>query len=296
MILPLVERSDIYNSWQTAVGGFTSLVGTSTTTVANTLPTDATATAMAFLQCPSDPPDNPNGALAYVVNRGRNGVDNNPAVGVCFNLYENGTTTANSKVNLDYIGAHDGSSNTLLLSETLMTATGRIGRTNSATTPSIRPYLYIDQTVSSSLSVANTTTTPTTFYSRPFPKWYSPYKYESDTSTYTLQQAASLTEIDLGFEWSSLGFGVYSGTTSAAGGFNARSGATIADQIGSRHGGLTIVAFCDGHVSRLNDSLSVDVFRQIMTPYGEGYTTRDSGDKTKVTNDGPNAILNDNSL
>jgi prepilin-type N-terminal cleavage/methylation domain-containing protein/prepilin-type processing-associated H-X9-DG protein len=50
--------------------------------------------------------------------------------------------------------------------------------------------------------------------------------------------------------------------------------AKVTDKIISRHGGGTVVAFCDGHVSFLADSISCStaapVFQHLMTPWGAG--------------------------
>ncbi len=60
-------------------------------------------------------------------------------------------------------------------------------------------------------------------------------------------------ELDLGFEW---GFSTVAGYT-----------AKVTDKIRSRHAGGTVVSFCDGHQQFLSDSVSVDVFKQLMTPW-----------------------------
>jgi hypothetical protein len=58
-------------------------------------------------------------------------------------------------------------------------------------------------------------------------------------------------ELVLAFEW---------------GGMGSRPNAKVSDQISSRHGGIIISAYCDGHVTQLNEQLDINVFRQIMCP------------------------------
>ncbi len=66
------------------------------------------------------------------------------------------------------------------------------------------------------------------------------------------------SELTLGFEWGGLSL--------------PRSGANLAkvsDQINSRHGGIIIAAYCDGHTASLRGDMDVNVFRHLMTPYGK---------------------------
>jgi hypothetical protein len=248
---------------------------------------DATGSALAnpllpILQCPSDPAVGNNAALSYVVNRGRNGVDNNPAVGVCFNQWAGGVP-----VSLDYISAHDGSTTTLLLSESLIShppgyyIIGRDAATALAPVPNARPY-----------------------YFRTYPYWNSPsLAYYDNTSlisptpgdllTSSSDVMAALCEVDLGFEWGSLQYDyTATGTPTVTGNTNHIGiGAKLGNQIESRHAGIIISAFCDGHVSPLKEGMDLDTFKQLMTPWGLGYTTFDASGNP--TNDGPVAVLDE---
>jgi len=151
-LLPFLGRQDFYNQCQNSVGTSTSAL------VPNA---NVPVTPLSVLVCPSDPPADRTGAnLAYVVNRGRNNWDSNPAVGVCFNLsclntggtlasalgtattYAGGTTLAPSQVGLDYLNTHDGATNTLLVSESLMTVDPTLASNGTA---SVTPYLYLRQ-------------------------------------------------------------------------------------------------------------------------------------------------------
>jgi len=44
----------------------------------------------------------------------------------------------------------------------------------------------------------------------------------------------------------------------------------VTDKIISRHGGGCVVSFCDGHGTFLRDDVAVDVYKQLMTPWGMG--------------------------
>ena len=93
------------------------------------------------LACPSDPPDTAGPGqpiLSYVVNRGRNGWNFDPSVGVCFDQcvqYEYSTGNLQpsavqppAKVGIDYLTSHDGSATTLLVAESLLTPNAYVGQ------------------------------------------------------------------------------------------------------------------------------------------------------------------------
>ena len=122
-ILPNIERKDIYD-YLMAQGSIPN-----------------TGNYIRILTCPSDPPSNTTGTgnntwLAYVCNRGINGGcikrasfpnAESQAVGVCLNQsgYQGiiGDTTKAVpivRVSQDYISGHDGTSTTLLLSESVL--------------------------------------------------------------------------------------------------------------------------------------------------------------------------------
>ncbi len=268
MILPLLERNDLYNNWESLTAGGAG-IGPSKTSppAAQTLSFGNYVLSLGVLQCPSDPPDAGGPALSYVVNRGRNGVDNDLRLGVCFNLYTNrqglaatGDTNVPAKMSADYISAHDGTTNTLLLSESLQTPTAYQGLTNPAqSAPARPPYLWMEEYVTQGLgmvspqvtSLDSTLGTPTLYHYRPYPKWNSPCP--DDYGTADLGGNAAHSELDLAFEWGSL---------------NITGISNVNGQINSRHGGIFVSAFCDGHVSPIREGISLDVFKQLMTPNG----------------------------
>jgi len=101
-ILPYIELQEVYDAWSGEVGA-----GQVKRKV-----------RMSLLTCPSNPPDPLDGSpLGYIPNRGRYGRDDSPAEGVCLNH----AISSPTYVSLGYISSHDGSSATLLLSESLST-------------------------------------------------------------------------------------------------------------------------------------------------------------------------------
>ncbi len=126
-ILPDIEHKDMYELLQSA----------------STASSAQQYISISLLTCPSDPPESTsfvNGdvysctSMAYVCNRGRNattGVTDNKAQGVCMNQYgyEGNAVAANKlsaivRVGQDYIGSKDGTTNTLLLAESLLVNPG----------------------------------------------------------------------------------------------------------------------------------------------------------------------------
>ena len=173
-LLPYLDRRDLYDNLQN--------VFTAAATRNAILP----VYSLAVLLCPSDPAASTGPGTAwnaYVVNRGRNGWDTSPAVGVCFDQ-----TVANaSKVGMDYISTHDGASTTLLLSESPQNPVGGVVNT----LPSTTPYLCVYKAAAE----GGAPSTGTAYYYRPYPTWVNtrPSSVTTDTD-----------ELDLGFEWGSL--------------------------------------------------------------------------------------------
>jgi prepilin-type N-terminal cleavage/methylation domain-containing protein/prepilin-type processing-associated H-X9-DG protein len=179
-ILPEIEHRDLYDAITalTIAGGTISMPNYSNP-----------FNSIRILTCPDDEPPMDsiplpvaggggtlynNTWLSYVCNRGRNYDPNNTGnndkrqAGVCPDAFTTGT-----KVTLDYISSHDGTTNTLLLSESVMV--------NST----IAPMLCYDRSGGSS-----TVVTPTNDPSDR-PLWFT-----FRTAVGTLTQ-----EVELGFEW-----------------------------------------------------------------------------------------------
>jgi prepilin-type N-terminal cleavage/methylation domain-containing protein/prepilin-type processing-associated H-X9-DG protein len=241
MAMPFMGYNPIYFEFQR----LRSAGINTTTTAEKTIP---------ILTCPSDPPETgANIASAYVLNRGWNQVDTIRSLGVCFNLTGDTTTGCSVngesntvKLNLDYITSHDGATTTLLLSESLMTPPEFEGD-NSKNTATSAPYLRLYEDGSK-----------TKYYYRPYSKWiYANWDWAAGTPP---QKYAP--ELSLAFDRSSL---YYLGVQSLL--------PKITDQVNSRHGGLVIVSYCDGHQSQLNESMDLNAFKHIITPNDAGVSS-----------------------
>jgi prepilin-type processing-associated H-X9-DG protein/prepilin-type N-terminal cleavage/methylation domain-containing protein len=240
MLLPYLERKDLYDIWATGVNN-TFPVGSATDTQIQTDPNASAYKLLRIAVCPSDPTTSTGDhstPSSYVCNRGVNSVDS-PALGVCLNQY---SSASGNRVSLDYISSHDGSATTLLMAESLLTETAR----TSANPPASKPYLYLP--VRKAASDGTVSAGSTVYYDRPSSLWTS--------SAYGGVDADNLAELNLGFEW-----GTFSTDPS------------VGEKILSRHNGTVNVAFCDGHQTSLSDNVDVDVFRQLMTPYSKNAPT-----------------------
>ena len=98
------------------------------------------------------------------------------------------------------------------------------------TLPYSPPYLYLQSSAD-------------TYYYRPRSNW---------TSSAWVAGSENQAELNLGFDW-----GIFSSNT-----------APITEKALSRHSGSFNVAFCDGHLTSLSDTVNLQVFRQLMTPWG----------------------------
>ena len=209
--------------------------------------------SLGIMVCPSDPPATQGAGtvwLSYVVNRGRNATDDNPAVGVCTNHIPynsshpfSSTATSPAKVGVDYLTSHDGASTTLLLSDSLQTSENNEGAT-AKTLASSFPYLKLYDATGGDF-----------YYYRPYSKWTSSSAWEDKI----------MAELSYGFEWGGL---ATARPDSAA--------PKITDQICSRHPGLIVVTFCDGHQATIQESMDLGTFKHLMTPYGAAYTGADA--------------------
>ena len=230
-----MEHRDIFDQYQSALAVI--LPGGNAQVAIDQIKT----LSLPGMVCPSDPPDNAGPNLAYVVNRGRNGVNTNPALGVCFDLSRAG----DSPVSINYINSHDGTSTTLLASESILTPAGY---TSGGPVPS-SPRLQLVAPNGS-----------TVHYFRPASLWLDTANTTTlawKTGNSTLDDATdcdSRAELSLGFEWSAFSI-------------NAASGlAQVTQVINSRHGGLMMSSFCDGHQQPIREDIDLNVFKHIMTP------------------------------
>jgi prepilin-type N-terminal cleavage/methylation domain-containing protein len=120
-LFPHLERNDLWERWRAGEGGIDpNFDGQRESSQPDVF------VYLKLLVCPSDPPLQMSAGstpLAYIVNCGRLGDDDpttfvdSPANGVFHNQSSRGTGL---KVSLDYLSMNDGSTNTLMLSETVI--------------------------------------------------------------------------------------------------------------------------------------------------------------------------------
>jgi prepilin-type N-terminal cleavage/methylation domain-containing protein/prepilin-type processing-associated H-X9-DG protein len=245
-ILPFIEHKDIYDMVQSLVQGSSS-----------GFQGNIAFPYVKILTCPSDPPTvaigQNNTWLAYVCNRGVNQgstyvmgtqgtnttavsvLGDSPATGVCLNQTGRAQSNFNVRVapvcvGLDYVSSHDGSSTTLLLAESLLTSPAR----------NMGGLYYTRDGQSASPQTANR------------PLWLN------NIYTNLGQVSGDLSmEVDVGFEWGTFNI-------------SATSSAVLTDKIVSNHSGGNNVSFCDGHQQFLLNSIDIETFVHIMTPYDRG--------------------------
>lgn len=243
-LLPQLERNDLAELWEDYLAGSERLV------------------YLNFLVCPSDPADQTNNSthLAYAVNCGVNGVfndsagtrqaldkrwDGSAAVAIADNLaYEKRAhgvffnrqpdsgipSSARLVMSLDYLSQHDGSGNTILLSENIQ-ATDYVPRDSSG---NIR---YITQgdvgIVWDGHTYPYSTTTP-----------YPDCQIQEPATTGPL-----VGKINVGRDDTPTDANLHK---------YARPS--------SRHPGGVVMSFCDGHQQFVADTIDYHVFRHLMTP------------------------------
>ncbi|MDD4266943.1 MAG: DUF1559 domain-containing protein [Thermoguttaceae bacterium] len=185
--------------------------------------------------CPSDPGKTTHAPLSYVVNTGipdGSSQVENRGMGIFFN-HQCWVTGPKQTVSIDYINLQDGTSNTLLLSENVQ-ATRYIPTSNEIT---LQPGEYV----------------PMTKHAR-----------------------RMIQEVDVGMVWD----GATDGSANPAIPSLAINAAMDEPQDldkpqakyarpSSRHPGIVVAAFADGHVQLLSEDTDYQTFRHLMTPSGE---------------------------
>jgi prepilin-type N-terminal cleavage/methylation domain-containing protein/prepilin-type processing-associated H-X9-DG protein len=260
-ILPFIERRDVFDSLSMALATVTT--GANGGMTANIAMPAGTLVYSRVLTCPDDDPqlnsipiptsngvpDYNNSWTSYVCNRGLNFnplIGEQRCAGVCPCAYSGNTSSGPSipaiaKVSLDYITSHDGSTNTLLLSESVMS------------NPNTPPRLLYDR--SSANSAAGSASVPST--DRPL--WLNTYGVSSEPLH---------MEVEMGFEW-----GTFAGSATTG------TAPRMTDKILSSHpGGGVNVIFCDGHQQFLQSSMDLNTFIHLMTPYD--HDCRDNNNTT----------------
>ena len=234
-LFPYLERRDLYGVWADGVvytdnnTYYPYDILATTPTGGNLFAVQSAYKFIGIAVCPSDPATS-------------NAAGDTPLSYVCnrgvygidnpaLGVCMNQTALTPVRVSIDYISAHDGASTTLLLAESLLTIPGA---QRSATAPlSVAPeppFLYLREQSSTDV-----------YLDRPRSLW--------------IASGDALAQFNLGFDWALFE--------------NILTPASVTQKATSRHSGTFNVAFCDGHLTSLSDSLNIDVFRQLMTPWGK---------------------------
>jgi prepilin-type N-terminal cleavage/methylation domain-containing protein/prepilin-type processing-associated H-X9-DG protein len=227
MLLPNLERSDLYRTWEQAVLA---------------TPRPITAPSISLLECPTSPPDNqgaPN--LAYAANAGttaRNGQNQIKSDGVMLDAA--GTTFYNAaRNNLDVVSSGDGTSNTLLFAE-------KCGKL----VPQSRWDLVAG--VSGNTGASGVA--------------YSGDSYATTTTSGTLSGVwqTTVTSDDLpmfGIKAPASGISKVLNNTAPP----TATDPSYSAFPSSNHPTGVMVVFCDGHTMFLSDSLATHVYAQLVT-------------------------------
>jgi len=237
----LVSDGPVYPSWPVVILPFMERTDIVT---AWSLKTTAQLAAQAqpsieIFSCPSGPAENSTTpTLAYVGNGGT-GSTNATAGNTNGNKYDGvmlDTGTSVGRIAMSDVSGADGSSTTVLLSERCGTPTG--GATLAMGTWDVRfPSPLVAPMAVGKFDMATNTTAP---------------------ASYTAAGAASSTFVPA--------FGL---TQTAASSKVVNSGAVAApgmlSQPSSNHPGGVVTSFCDGHTIFLKDSISNDVYAQILS-------------------------------
>jgi prepilin-type N-terminal cleavage/methylation domain-containing protein len=200
IILPFMERSDVFSVWST---------GTITAQA---------APYIAFFSCPTSPPEIlTQPILAYAGNCG-SATNANKFDGV---MLDTGTSTG--RIGLDDVRAADGSSTTLLLSE-------KCGSPTNAATSFYQGFWDVRGMAATSFSFANGPASYTTGATSPVP-----------------------------------GFGIVGTPPTKIVNNGSVAAPGMQSQPSSNHPGGAVVAFCDGRTGFLKDSITKEVYAQVLS-------------------------------
>lgn len=241
-VLPLLERNDLAALWDdyNTTGAF----------VAN----DPRYAYLNFLACPSDPAEQTNSGsphLAYAVNCGINGK----------HTYTSGTSTVTVSVDKTPGGAALPTPD-YAAEETRAHGVFFNHQPDSTIPASGRPVVsldYLSQKDGSSNTIMLSENIQAT--------WYAPYN--SDNKPRYISQG------DVGIVWDANGSGVcqIKDGTDVVGKINAGRDKSVTltnlylyARPSSRHPGVVVMSFCDGHQQVVAETIDYHVYRHLMTP------------------------------
>jgi len=162
------------------------------------------------------------------------------------------------QVGLDYINQHDGSSTTLLLAESLL----------ANPTAGSGSQVFVPRADASGNSLAKWTTPTalaTTTGTDPGTTNANALLVAQTSAGYSTSTPPNLMEAAVGFEWSQWS-----------------ASPKLTDKILSRHPGGVNVSFCDGHQQFIAESVDVNTFKLLMTPYGNAIPGASTGTMSTI--------------
>jgi prepilin-type processing-associated H-X9-DG protein len=239
---------------------------------------------LGFTMCPSDPRPNRTGpALAYVVNSGlpltdpvvsnldasSNFTAANDSTAIAAGVFHNLARSPGRTTSLDYVSTHDGSQNTVMLSENAQATEwvnpNYVGRTPWQAENSIVWWRGAGQGTTTGYLPTNSGT---------IGAWQGINAWRDATALIPSTTITSIPAGDVDPSYNATPELVQTGWITSAG----LTGATDAtDYLGyarpsSRHPGGVMMTFCDGHTQFLSDTTDYGVYRHIMTPYGRPFS------------------------
>jgi prepilin-type N-terminal cleavage/methylation domain-containing protein/prepilin-type processing-associated H-X9-DG protein len=238
---------------------------------------------LGFTMCPSDPrPDRTGPVLAYVVNSGLPLTDPliaafdsskaptsaNDSTAIAAGVFHNQAWSPGRTTSLDYVSTHDGSQNTVLLSENAQAThwanPNAIGRTPWQAEDSIVWWRDVNQGNAAGYLPTNYTT---------IGAWQGINAWRDAT---VLIPGTSITSIpygDVDPAYNAVPELVLNGWISTLPtGAKDETDLLCYARPASRHPGGVMTTFCDGHTQFLSDSTDIGVYRHIMTPYGRPFS------------------------
>jgi prepilin-type N-terminal cleavage/methylation domain-containing protein/prepilin-type processing-associated H-X9-DG protein len=246
-LFPYIERADLDADWGPNGSGFQN----------------KTVVGIRIAVCPSDPRQTAGGApaLAYAVNSGlpETDVDPNgaPYNSVAAGLFHNLHRFPNRAVGNDYVSTHDGSENTVMLTENCQATQWAFPGGDTSLTP-----WQAETTVVWWRTFVNNNFNPTTFV--------PPSPYDGKIGINAARDDVGV--IPPGDIPPAL---TYPPTNNPNGWVNLQpSSATeflAYARPSSRHPGGVLMTFCDGHSQFFSETLDYGVYQHIMTPYGRQY-------------------------
>jgi prepilin-type N-terminal cleavage/methylation domain-containing protein/prepilin-type processing-associated H-X9-DG protein len=244
MILPFMERNDLYNNWANNKLPLRDASGSPLIDLTTSTSQNFSEVYSESFQCPSNPAtsrDTP--ALAFAANAGAfkktttgETKDDVAQDGIFFNLSKDNTSPI--KIGMDFLSSNDGSSNTLLLAENVQANCWTL-RDRATPSPKTIAESPMDDPYDTSAEYKSA------LWDQTF-MWYSPA-----SSTDPVPANAKINEnVD------------HSGV----------SDTMTLSRPSSRHPGGVNVIFADAHHRFIADEIDYNIYRQLMTPKGKSAT------------------------